>query len=351
MGKRLKKITVNQAEYKKELTRIKRFVKRAEKRGYKFNAGILPEMPKRVTKKALEKIKSIRPEDLYKNSTYYDTVSRETFTGVQGRRIECHRASLKRAETLRKKSTDIKISHKRRGKIKSSDSTKSAKKTKSNANKAKSAKKTKSNGNKAKSAKKTKSNANKAKSAKKTKSNPNKAKSTNTPSTPPNDLVYDDLVHENNAHSGEYYPTVNLVDVVGEKLTYLDYVMNKLNEAELDDDWRYLWKRNAKTGDYTPDFFYSSIWGQTIQKYESAGAISELEKYAQENALEITNCIDVVYWASKKEEEGNWLRLSSRLVVLLKGGEIPTQQEAQTLGELQEKNDLVYDDLVHDHED
>ena len=325
MGKRLKKITVNQAEYKKELTRIKRFVKRAEKRGYKFNAGILPEMPKRVTKKALEKIKSIRPEDLYKNSTYYDTVSRETFTGVQGRRIECHRASLKRAETLRKKSTDIKISHKRRGKIKSSDSTKSAKKTKSNANK--------------------------AKSAKKTKSNPNKAKSTNTPSTPPNDLVYDDLVHENNAHSGEYYPTVNLVDVVGEKLTYLDYVMNKLNEAELDDDWRYLWKRNAKTGDYTPDFFYSSIWGQTIQKYESAGAISELEKYAQENALEITNCIDVVYWASKKEEEGNWLRLSSRLVVLLKGGEIPTQQEAQTLGELQEKNDLVYDDLVHDHED
>lgn len=337
MRKRLK-ITVNQAEYKKELTRIKRFVKRAEKRGYKFNEGILPEMPKRVTKKALEKIKSIRPEDLYKNSTYYDSVSHETFTGVQGRRIERHRASLKRVETLRKKSADVKIRHKRRGKIKSSDSTKSAKKTKSSDNKTKTAKKTKSNGNKAKSAKKTKSNA-------------NKAKSTNTPTTPPNDLVYDDSVHEKNVQSGEYYPTVNLVDAVGEKLTYLDYVMNKLNEADLDDDWRYLWKRNAKSGDYTPDFFYSSIWLQTIQKYESAGAISELEKYAQENALEITNCIDVVYWASKKEEEGNWLRLSSRLVILLKGGEIPTQQEAQTLGELQEKNDLVLDDLVHDYED
>lgn len=51
-------MTKNQEAYKKELKRIKAAAKRYEKQGYIFDA--LPQMPKRVTGKALKEIRQVR---------------------------------------------------------------------------------------------------------------------------------------------------------------------------------------------------------------------------------------------------------------------------------------------------
>lgn len=51
-------MTKNQEAYKKELKRIKAAAKRYEKQGYIFDA--LPQMPKRVTAKALKEIRQVR---------------------------------------------------------------------------------------------------------------------------------------------------------------------------------------------------------------------------------------------------------------------------------------------------
>lgn len=284
-------------EFKKELKRIKRFIHNARKRGYEFDDNVLPKQPKRITRKKLEEIKNIKPSNLYDKAVYYDEVTHETFTGQQGRRIERHRASLK-AKKTRQENKKIQIRTKKDEKEKKSIDKKDKKST----------------GTKEKKSTKTKS--------KKNKQTP---KDTGT------------------NKGAEYYPTVDVIDEIGERLVNVDYVMNKLTDNTPENEYRYVWKRKSSVDDYEPSWFYSNIWADTIRKYEEQNALNALEEYAKDNALEITNCIDIVYWASKKEEEGNWQRLSSRLVILLKGGEIPTLDEAQQLGELQEQNDLVSD--------
>lgn len=291
------KLTTNQMEFKKELKRIKRFIHNARKRGYEFDDNVLPKQPKRITRKKLEEIKNIKPSNLYDKAVYYDEVTHETFTGQQGRRIERHRASLK-AKKTRQENKEIRIRTKKDEKEKKSIDKKDKKST----------------GTKEKKSTKTKS-----------KKNKQKTKDTGT------------------NKGAEYYPTVDVIDEIGERLVNVDYVMNKLTDNTPENEYRYVWKRKSTADDYSPSWFYANIWADTIRKYEEQNALSALEEYAKDNALEITNCIDIVYWASKKEEEGNWQRLSSRLVILLKGGEIPTLDEAQQLGELQEQNDLVSD--------
>lgn len=278
--KKAKKLTANQQAFNKELKRIKRFLHNAQKRGYEFDDNVLPKQPKRVTRKKLEEIKNIKPSNLYDKAVYYDEVTHETFTGQQGRRIERHRASLK-AKKTREENKKNKEKNITQEKPKNND----------------------------------------------VKNKTNKQKTTEIPTN----------------STQEYYPTVDVIDEIGERLVNVDYVMKKLTDNTPENEYRYVWKRKSTADDYSPSWFYSNIWADTIRKYEEQNALSALEEYAKDNALEITNCIDIVYWASKKEEEGNWQRLSSRLVILLKGGEIPTLDEAQQLGELQEQNDLVSD--------
>lgn len=296
------KLTTNQMEFKKELKRIKRFIHNARKRGYEFDDNVLPKQPKRITRKKLEEIKNIKPSNLYDKAVYYDEVTHETFTGQQGRRIERYRASLK-AKKTREENKEIHIRTKKDEKEKKSSETKEKKSTET---------------------KEKKSTDKKDKKPTKTKSKKNKKNKETT-------------------KSAEDYPIVDGIGAIGERLVNIDYVANKLTENTPEEDYRYIWKRLSTENDYLPSYFYSHIWLNTIQKYEEENALNALEEYAKDNALEITNCIDIVYWASKKEEEGNWQRLSSRLVILLKGGEIPTLDEAQQLGELQEQNDLVSD--------
>ena len=304
------KLTTNQMEFKQELKRIKRFIHNARKRGYEFDDNVLPKQPKRITRKKLEEIKNIKPSNLYDKAVYYDEITHETFTGQQGRRIERYRASLK-AKKTRQENKEIRIRTKKDEKEKKSVDKNDKKSTET---KEKKTTDKKSTGTKEKKSTKTKS-----------KKNKQKTKDTGT------------------NKGAEYYPTVDVIDEIGERLVNVDYVMDKLTESTPEEDYRYIWKRKSTENDYLPSYFYSNIWLNTIQKYKQENALSALEEYAKDNALEITNCIDVVYWASKQEELGNWQRLSSRLVILLKGGEIPTLDEAQQLGELQEQNDLVSD--------
>lgn len=280
--KKTKKLTPNQIAFKKEVKRIKRFIHNAEKRGYVFDDNILPKQPKRVTHKKLEEIKSIKPSNLYDKAVYNDKVTHETFTGQQGRRIERHRASLKGKKT-REENKKRKVNEKE------------------------------------------------------------KSSTDNKSPTTKNKKNKQDIKDVGVNIGTEYYPTVDIIDEIGNRLVNVDYVTKKITENTPEEDYRYIWKRQSTANDYDPSWFYSNIWAETIRKYEEQNALSALEEYARDNALEITNCIDIVYWASKQEELGNWQRLSSRLVILLKGGEIPSLDEAQQLGELQEQNDLVSD--------
>lgn len=85
---RRKKLTKNQMEFKKQQDRIKRFIKRAEKRGYEFDKNVIPQMPKRVTQKALKTITNLKPQQLYKQAEYVDRETGEYLSGVEGRKIE-----------------------------------------------------------------------------------------------------------------------------------------------------------------------------------------------------------------------------------------------------------------------
>ena len=95
------KLTKNQIAFKKQITRIKNFIRRATKRGYEFSDTVIPTMPKRVTKKSIEKIKNIKPKDLYSKASYLDKSTGEIVSGSTGRKIERNLSSQKAKETRR----------------------------------------------------------------------------------------------------------------------------------------------------------------------------------------------------------------------------------------------------------
>ena len=93
------KLTKNQIAFKKQVTRIKNFIRRATKRGYEFSDNVIPTMPKRVTKKSIEKIKNIKPKDLYSKASYLDKSTGEIVSGSIGRKIERNLSTQKAKET------------------------------------------------------------------------------------------------------------------------------------------------------------------------------------------------------------------------------------------------------------
>ena len=93
------KLTKNQIAFKKQVTRIKNFIRRATKRGYEFSDNVIPNMPKRVTKKSIEKIKNIKPKDLYSKASYLDKSTGEIVSGSTGRKIERNLSTQKAKET------------------------------------------------------------------------------------------------------------------------------------------------------------------------------------------------------------------------------------------------------------
>ena len=102
-----KKQTALQKEYAKERRRILRFMREAEKRGFMFDKSDY-QQPKRVTKKAVAKLKATRPADLYKKAMYVDPTTGEFTKAEVGRKLERQRAARKGIEE-RKRRLDTKI--------------------------------------------------------------------------------------------------------------------------------------------------------------------------------------------------------------------------------------------------
>ena len=101
--KRKAKVTPNKQAFRKELRRIKSFIKGAEKRGYIFPAFSIPKEPTRVTKKQLEQIKSIKPETLYREALYISRETGEVISGMERRAEERKASAAKGARTRKEK--------------------------------------------------------------------------------------------------------------------------------------------------------------------------------------------------------------------------------------------------------
>lgn len=98
-----KRRTQNQKAFQKERRRLLQVVNRAKKQGYIFPENIVPSLPKRVTKKSLERIKLLKPKDLYKKAQYLYEETGEIVPAEQ-RKQEIKRIAIeKRKETIKKR--------------------------------------------------------------------------------------------------------------------------------------------------------------------------------------------------------------------------------------------------------
>ncbi len=104
MGKR--KLTKNQIEFNKQVKRVKNFIRRATKRGFTFDVDI-PSMPKRVTQKALNAVKNLTPDVLYKKAQYVSVDTGELMTGTEGRAYERKQAAKHRREAKQTASVSV----------------------------------------------------------------------------------------------------------------------------------------------------------------------------------------------------------------------------------------------------
>lgn len=102
MAKR-KKQTENQKAYQKERRRLLQAVRRAEKQGYIFPEDVVPELPKRVTKKRLENIQKIKPKQLYEKAEFVYKETGETVPAEQRKQEVKQEAIIKAKETRKKK--------------------------------------------------------------------------------------------------------------------------------------------------------------------------------------------------------------------------------------------------------
>jgi ribosomal protein L24 len=88
MARKTQKLTVLQQEYKHQQNRIKNILKRGEKRGFITDTYQIPTMPKRVTKRAIERLKEVKPINVYSNIEFLIPTTGEIVKGRTGLRIE-----------------------------------------------------------------------------------------------------------------------------------------------------------------------------------------------------------------------------------------------------------------------
>lgn len=105
MAKR-KKLTENQKAYQKERRRLLQAIRRAEKQGYIFPEDIVPELPKRVTKKQLKKIQKTKPKQLYKKAVFVYQETGEVVPAEQ-RKQEVKQEAIRKAKETRKRKKKI----------------------------------------------------------------------------------------------------------------------------------------------------------------------------------------------------------------------------------------------------
>ena len=96
-----KRQTQNQKAFQKERRRLLQAVNRAKKQGYIFPENIVPSLPKRVTKKSIERIHSLKPKDLYKKAQYLYEETGEIVPALQ-RKQEVKRIGIEKTKLKRK---------------------------------------------------------------------------------------------------------------------------------------------------------------------------------------------------------------------------------------------------------
>lgn len=107
MAKRNKQ-TENQKAYQKERRRLLQAVHKAEKQGYIFPEDIVPELPKRVTKKQLENIQKTKSKQLYKKAEFIYQETGE-IVPAEKRKQEVKQEAIRKAKETRKRKKKISI--------------------------------------------------------------------------------------------------------------------------------------------------------------------------------------------------------------------------------------------------
>lgn len=227
-----KKKTLNQLEYEKALKNLKRRIKAAEKRGFRFDKSeILPsEKPKRITKKRIERIKKL---NIYtqKETTYLNDETGKIVSGKVGQVLE-RKARAKKAAQTRKARQE------------------------------------------------------------------QKQQEINFPTD-----------------TKEYLPTYSAITSVE----------NRLDEIIAENDWRYLHYRS--THGENSAIKLKEIFERTKQAYVNVNALSDFEKYLEQNADAINEALNTVMYASSQEDEEDYNASYSKLAMIFNGGEIPSQQD------------------------
>lgn len=100
-----KRQTQNQKAFQKERRRLLQAVNRAKKQGYIFPENIVPSLPKRVTKKSLERIHLLKPKDLYKKAKYLYEETGE-IVSAEERKQEVKRLAIEKRKLTRKKKSN-----------------------------------------------------------------------------------------------------------------------------------------------------------------------------------------------------------------------------------------------------
>lgn len=227
-----KKKTLNQLEYEKALKNLKRRIKAAEKRGFRFDKSELfpSEKPKRITKKRIESIKKL---NIYsqKGTTYLNDETGKVVTGKVGQVIERKARAKKAAQTrkARKEQKQQEIQF-------------------------------------------------------------------------PTDVQ-------------EYRPTYSAITSVE----------NRLDEIIAENDWHYLHYR-SKQGENSA-IKLKEIFERTKQSYANVNALSDFEKYLEQNASVVNEALNTVMYASSQEDEEDYNASYSKLAMIFNGGEIPSQQD------------------------
>lgn len=225
-----KKKTLNQLEYEKALKNLKRRIKAAEKRGFRFDKSELfpSEKPKRITKKRIESIKKL---NIYsqKGTTYLNDETGKVVTGKVGQALE-RKARAKKAAQTRKARKEQKQ-------------------------------------------------------------------------------------QEIQFPTEEYLPTYSAITSVE----------NRLDEIIAENDWRYLHYR-SKQGESSA-IKLKEIFERTKQSYANVNALSDFEKYLEQNANVINEALNTVMYASSQEDEEDYNASYSKLAMIFNGGEIPSQQD------------------------
>lgn len=100
--------SLTEKAYDKERRRIQNFMRRAEKRGYRFSDSVIPKKPKKITAASVKRLKNITPTKLYKESRFIDPESGVELAGVVARDYERSAAGRKAAATRKAKAEKAK---------------------------------------------------------------------------------------------------------------------------------------------------------------------------------------------------------------------------------------------------